>query len=111
MSGVTDKRKQLKSLVSASHIDLFKNFCILHFVTAKAAENACQRIMDAKFKPVAVPKKKQAKLKFAAKEKKTVSLNDVGEAMDKIDILEGEEKSRHLCTVEKKRQRFKKVRK
>ena len=60
--------------MSASHIDLFKNFCILHFVTAKAAENACQRIMGAKFKPVAVPKKKQAKLKFAAKEKKTVSL-------------------------------------
>ena len=84
----------------------------MHFVTAKAAENACQRIMDAKFKPVAVPKKKQSKLKFAAKaETKTNSLNDVAVAMDKIDILEGEEKSRHLCTVEKKRQRFKKVRK
>ena len=41
VSGVTDNKKQIKSLMSASHIDLYKRFCILHFVTGKAAENAC----------------------------------------------------------------------
>lgn len=34
VDGLTDDRKQLKSLLGARHIDLFKTFCILHYKTA-----------------------------------------------------------------------------
>lgn len=64
--------------------------------------------MKSKFKPTTPSKKKtptkQSTLKFGGKkEKKTFGLPEFAEAVDKIDILEGEDKARHMNTVEKKR--------
>ena len=66
VNDMTIDRKQLKSLLGARHVDVFKAFCILHYTSAKAAESACDRIMAAKHKPTTKKKTpaKQSTLKF-----------------------------------------------
>ena len=113
VKGLTDDRKKVKSLLAARHVTVFKNFCILHYKSVEAANAACDKIMSSKFKPASATKSKakQSTLKFAKQKKeKAFAVGDLAAVAEKVDILEGEEKARHLGTVEKRRERFKKWR-
>lgn len=81
-----------------------------------AANIACDKIMQSKCAKLRPQKNKtpakQSTLSFASgNERKEFETSDLAAVVEKIDMLEGAERQRHLDTVEKRRQRYKKWRK